>query len=84
MIQCANRLNIILCSMEREERLRRRRELYQLSRNAETPEQREVRLAARSEQERRRKRNDASSLFTITKLALKIFHSAVLTACLHW
>ena len=39
--------------MEREERLRRRRELYRLSRDAETAEQREVRLAARRERERR-------------------------------
>ena len=40
--------------MEREERLRRRKELYQLRRSTEIPEQRESRLAARRERERRR------------------------------
>ena len=39
--------------MEREERLRRRRELYRLRRNMETPEQRESRLATQRQQERR-------------------------------
>ena len=39
--------------MERDERLRRRRELYQI-RSTETLQQREVRLAARRERERRR------------------------------
>ena len=38
-------------TMEREERLRRRRELYRL-RSTETPEQRESRLEARRERER--------------------------------
>ena len=41
--------------MERDERLRRRRELYRIKRSAETPQQREVRLAARREWERRRR-----------------------------
>ena len=40
--------------MEREERLRRRKELYQLRSSTETPEQMESRLAARRERERRR------------------------------
>ena len=44
----------ILGILWREERLRRRRELYRLRRSTETPEQRESRLAARREQERRR------------------------------
>ena len=39
--------------MEREERPRRRRELYR-SRSTETPEHRESRLAARRERKRRR------------------------------
>ena len=39
--------------MEREEGLRRRRELYRLKRSTETPEQREARLTAQRERERR-------------------------------
>ena len=42
--------------MDRQERLRRRRELYRLSRRAEeTPQEREVRLARRRERERVRR-----------------------------
>ena len=41
--------------MERDERLRRRKELYQIRRSTEKPQQREVRLAARRERERRRR-----------------------------
>ena len=43
----------VVCLMERDERLMRR-ELYRI-RSTETPQQREVRLAARREQERRRR-----------------------------
>ena len=41
--------------MDREERLRRRRELYRLRRAEETPQEREVRLARRRERERVRR-----------------------------
>ena len=64
-------------SMEREERLRRRRELYGLRRSTETPEQRESRLAAQRERERRRLFSnyctciDNSSLTTIQRGRLR-------------
>ena len=37
--------------MDREERLRRRRELYRLRKTEETPEEREIRLATRRERD---------------------------------
>ena len=43
--------------MNREERLRRRRELYRLRRDEETPQEREIRLATRRERERMRRAN---------------------------
>ena len=41
--------------MDRQERLRRRRELYRPRRAEETPQEREVRLARRRERERVRR-----------------------------
>ena len=54
-MQYGNRLNVIFCSIVRDERLRRRRELYRLRRSTEAMEQRELRLATRREQERRQR-----------------------------
>jgi len=48
------RPRVLLFNMERDERLRRRREQYRERRNRETPEERQQRLARRREYDRRR------------------------------
>ena len=69
-------------SMDREERLRRRREQARLKRAAETPEQREARSETPEQREARlaRRRQYERRLYCPVKIGLVMRHYTLITA----